>query len=710
MIILGSNKILIMRNFSLLFICFLFSISLFGQSLDIKMHQKAEQFMFNLAADTDNAKQNFSVSNSYAFYDAEERPAVFVFNFEGGGFLILSAEDNVYPVLGYAYKNQCPKDDLPYGFEIWIQNIVHQIEAVRTYNLRADERIAQAWEIFHHRPEDFRANREDGVEPMLHTTWNQGKYYNSACPDDPAGPDKHALTGCVATALGQLMNYFRYPQQGTGYYSYTDPTYGFLECNFSEQHYDYDAMSANLETYNPDVAEFLHHIGVSVDMQYGPNGSGMTNHKGAYTLRTYFGYADTTRYYFRDSLDETFDWTGMLIDHLDQGIPLYYAGWSDTVFQMGHAFIADGYEDSTFFHFNWGWGGSSDGYFNLNALTPSGSDFTLLHEAIAYATPSGDYPVFCDGQKLLTNLQGSIEDGSGPLHDYVSGNACEWLIQPDDTVSHIELDLLKCQLGLGDELIIYDGANETDGVLASFTGEIAAQSFESSGEAVLVRFVTTGAETGAGWLLAYHAIKPKFCEVIETVTDSTNILSDGSNSYPYQQNTYCNWFIKPEGAENIRIEILEMDIADGDYLRITDRASNTTIASLSGNIIPEPFDIYSDDVSVTFDSDWGEVAGGWKLAYAMNIVSVPEILHFAQCELAPNPTSDAMFLHLDLDAPETISLTCVSLDGKEMFKQSHKGMAGYNRIPIQIKSYDSGLYFLHVKGSKQSQTLKVQKL
>ncbi|MDA3912244.1 MAG: C10 family peptidase [Bacteroidales bacterium] len=699
-----------MRYFIISIIIFGFSLSLSAQSMNKTMHQKAEQFMFNLAADTDNAKQEFSVSDSYAFYDVDGNPAVLVFNFEGGGFLLLSAEDDVFPILGYSYKNHCPKDDLPYGFEVWIENVVHQIGAVRAHDLNADERIAKAWEQFHNTPEMFRANKEGGLEPMLHSTWDQGKYYNSACPDDPAGPDKHALTGCVATALGQLMNYFRYPQQGEGYYSYTDPTYGFLECNFSEQYYNWDAMGTNLETYNPDVADFLHHIGVSVDMQYGPNGSGMTNHKGAYTLRTYFGYADTTEYFFRDSIDEAFDWTGMLIDHLNQGIPLYYAGWSDTVFQMGHAFIADGYENSTYFHFNWGWGGSSDGYFNLNSLTPSGSDFTLLHEAIAYATPSGDYPVYCGGQKLLTNLQGCVEDGSGPMHDYVGGNTCEWLIQPDDTISYIEFELIKCHLAPDDELIIYDGPNESAGILTSFTGETAAQSFESSGESVLVRFIASGTETAAGWMLSYHAIKPKFCDVIETVTDSTRILSDGSNSYPYQQNTYCNWFIQPDGAENIRIEIMEMDIADGDELRITDRSTNTAVASLSGTIIPESFDIYSDDVSVTFDSDWGDVAGGWKLSYAMNVVSVPEILRFAQCELAPNPTSEGMYLHIYLDAKENLSLQVVSLDGKQVFKQNIDGLAGYNRILIPIETYDAGLYFLQIKGSKQAQTLKLQKL
>lgn len=699
-----------MRYFSLSIICFLFSMTLFSQSMDRHMHQKAERFMFSLAADNVKHSALFSVKDSYAFNDSDGQAAVLVFNFKQGGFLLLSAEDDVYPVLGYSYKNHCPEDDLPYGFEVWIANVVHQIEEVRLHGLPADERITDAWEIFHHNPEIFRTDKEGGVEPMLHTTWDQGKYYNSACPDDPAGHDNHALTGCVATALGQLMNYFRYPQQGEGYYSYTDPTYGFLECNFSEQQYNFDAMGTNLETYNPDVAEFLHHIGVSVDMQYGPDGSGMYNHKGAYTLRTYFGYADTTEYFFRDSLDETFDWPGMLIDHLNQKIPLYYAGWSDTVFQMGHAFIADGYEDSTFFHFNWGWGGSSDGYFNLNSLTPSGTDFTLLHEAIAYATPSGDYPVFCDGQQLLTNLQGCLEDGSGPMHDYIGGNTCEWLIQPDDTVSHIEFELIKCHLAPNDELIIYDGQSEADGVLTSFTGETVSQSFESIGDAVLVRFVSSGAESAAGWMLSYHAIKPKFCEVIETVTDSTRIISDGSNLYPYQQNTFCNWFIQPDGAENIHIEILEIDIADGDELRITDRSTNTTVASLSGNIIPESFTINSDNVSVTFDSDWGDVAGGWKLVYAMNVVSVPEILHFAQCELAPNPTSGNMVLHIQLDTNDKLRLQFVSLEGKVLFNQEIDVMAGYHRIPISTELYDAGLYYLRINGRERSQTLKVQKL
>ncbi len=696
-----------MRNIVSLFLFLCISLGLYAQNINTTEY--AESFMKARAEGSAFEKKDFVVSESFSFRDKNAEEAVIVFNFESGGFLVLSAESAVYPVLAYSYQNTCDQDNLPFGFRNWIQDVVHQIEKVREHKLAVDARIQNAWQMFYH-PEQLKDREMEGVDPLLTTTWNQGKYYNASCPDDPAGPDDHALTGCVATALGQLMNYFRYPQQGEGYYSYTDPTYGFLETNFSEQFYNWDAMGTDLNEYNPDVADLLHHIGVSVDMQYGPNGSGMYNHKGAYTLRTYFGYSDTTQYFFRDSLDESFDWPAMLIDHLDQHIPLYYAGWSDTIFQMGHAFIADGYEDSTYFHFNWGWGGSSDGYFNLNSLTPSGSDFTLLHEAIAYATPNGEYPVYCDGQKQLANLEGCLEDGSGPLNNYLSGGTCEWLIQPNDTVSYIEFNLLNCKLAPDDELIVYDGLDDSADVLASFTGENTAQSFESNGGSVLVRFVTEGTESDEGWMLSYAAVKPDFCSVISYVTDSSAIISDGSNAYPYHENTYCNWFITPEGAENIRIEFLEIDIADGDFLRIRDRANNETIGSFSGSVLPDVIDIISDDVSLTFDTDYGDVSGGWKIQYAMNVVSVEENQAFDLCEVYPNPAKGSMHLNIHLNGREALSLQLVSVDGKVVFEGIVDAEAGFNQIPLQLETLDSGFYLLHVSGESGDQIVKIQKL
>ncbi len=624
--------------------------------------------------------------------DKKNRLLYHVVDFEPTGYVILAADNNIHPLIAYSFDNAYPHEKTLHNFKAWMKNVEKQIIKARKEKIPADMLIRNAWGNIKN-PDYWKTERAKSVSPLLHSEWNQGKYFNASCPEDPDGPDGHVLTGCVATALGQLMNYFRYPSQGTGYYSYTDPNYGFLEMDFSQQTYNWDAMGTSLNSYNPDVADLLYHIGISVDMQYGPDGSGMNNHKGAYTLRTYFGYDNETQYLFRDSLDESFDWPGMLIEHLDQNIPLYYAGWSDTVFQMGHAFIADGYQDSTYFHFNWGWGGSADGYFNLNSLTPSGSDFTQLHEAIANAIPDITSPVHCSGQKVLTTKQGCIGDGSGPLYNYGNDLECEWLIQPDDSVANLNFELLSFTSQPGDELIIYDGPDDTAPVLESFSGEVNAQSFESTADNVLVKFITNGSETDAGWLLSYNSEQPDYCSLMTTYTDSSRIISDGSNSYLYNQNTFCNWYIQPEGADSVCFQFLEFDVADGDYVKITDENSSTIVADFTGTTIPEPFFVHSDNITVTFRS-YNNRAQGWKLKYAMNTALSKNKTGFANAALYPNPASTTCWFSFYNQHDKDLNIRIHNTSGKLIYTDNVRINTGNNRVSIPVTRLQTGVYFI----------------
>ncbi len=154
-------------------------------------------------------------------------------------------------------------------------------------------------------------------------------------------------------------------------------------------------MTNSVQEQNDAVAELLFHLGVSVDMDYGPTGSGMWNHKAAYSLRTYFNYSPETQYLYRDSTN--LDWDSVIVAHLDQKIPMYYAGWSVPNIN-GHAFIIDGYQTEDYFHFNWGWGGSYDGYFYLDNLVPGGNNFNLAQELVINCYPDTinySYPYYC---------------------------------------------------------------------------------------------------------------------------------------------------------------------------------------------------------------------------------------------------------------------------------------------------------------------------
>ncbi len=157
---------------------------------------------------------------------------------------------------------------------------------------------------------------------------------------------------------------------------------------------------------------------------------------------------------------------------LDRKMPCYYAGWADYTYTSGHGFVVDGYQGD-YFHMNWGWSGYLDGYFLLDNLTPGGSNFNYAQELIINCYPDTvnyTYPSFCSGLDTLSSLSGSIEDGSGPMTDYMPNTECSWLIDPqtsEDSVIKITLNFHRFQTASEDTLRVYDGATMDAPLLGS---------------------------------------------------------------------------------------------------------------------------------------------------------------------------------------------------------------------------------------------------
>jgi hypothetical protein len=440
-------------------------------------------------------------------------------------------------------------------------------------------------------------------------------------------------------------------------------------------------------------------------MNYGPDGSGMYNHKGAYTLATYFGYNPATTYLFRDSLPEDFDWNGTLVNHLDQNIPLYYAGWSDYEFIGGHAFIFDGYSDSTHYHINWGWGGSADGYFYINNLTPSGNNFTLLHEVIVNAVPSTE-PTYCNGLKTLNTIEGIIEDGSGPLDFYQNDADCEWLISPQDSVSGITLEFLKLVMDDEDYIIIYNGNSSSSPILETIYGSDNPTIIESTSDKVFIKFVSNADSVNDGWLLSYAGIKPKYCLLSDTFTAITDTIVDGSNSYQYQNNTFCNWYIQPAEAQSIRISFLEFDIEPvNDFVKIVN-SSNQTVATLSGSVIPDPVTIIGDKATVTFRSNTSSRNNGFKLYYEINKDAIDQN-KIAKVSLFPNPAEDQIFIDLSNISGAT-KIKIINCDGK-ICNEQIIDTQNNTLQNIDISELSAGLYIVVIENNQYVGRLKMVK-
>ncbi|MCB2173834.1 C10 family peptidase [bacterium] len=329
-----------------------------------------------------------------AFTETVDAEAIYyTFNLPGGGWIIISADDVVHPVVGFSlHGSYSPQDRRPVQFDQWMENVKNQIQHAKALGGTPPPETADQWSRLTVSADQFVTEDLDyaTVGPLLLTDWDQGTYYNELCPADVEGPGGHVWAGCVATAMAQVMKYHNFPETGFGTHSYT-PTlavYGVQSADFGNTTYDWDAMTTpRVTASNPAVATLLYHAGVSVDMSYAPDGSGASTAKTATALKSYFKYKNTATYVPRSSYKDSAEWNALLRTEINNGRPVIYRG-SGT---GGHAFVCDGYNNDSadnYFHFNWGWSGWYNGFFYLDALTPGSNDFTSDQAAVIGISPS----------------------------------------------------------------------------------------------------------------------------------------------------------------------------------------------------------------------------------------------------------------------------------------------------------------------------------
>jgi len=342
----------------------------------------------------------------------------YIFDAGKSGFVVIAADDHVYPVLGYSYERNYSEsmDNLPPQFITWMENYADQIEDVVQKQIPATDEIISKWTELKNPATIIKETKD--VDPLISSNWDQGAYYNAQCPEDPDGPDGHVWAGCVATAMGQVMKYYDHPNQGTGSHSYYSVDYGYISADFGATTYNWSSMPDQLYSYNTDVATLLFHLGVSVDMQYGPDGSGAYTSDARDALVNYFSYSQDATFLCKSNYPNS-TWETMLKDQLDAEKPLVYQGSGP---DGGHAWVCDGYQEPGYFHFNWGWSGYANGYYYLSNLNPGGSNFTENQCAI--------FEVYPDGTGSLAppqNLTAEVINGNDIQLVWESPGSQEWI-------------------------------------------------------------------------------------------------------------------------------------------------------------------------------------------------------------------------------------------------------------------------------------------
>ncbi len=712
------------KKSTLIFFLFLCGISGWGKQVPLQdARQVAINFYYeriNQYHPTDLSEIQILETFTTSFLN---NPLYYIFNLQKKGFVIVSADDAVIPVLGYSWAGNYSDENTPPQFVSWMKQYENQIRYAIGINAQPSPQTQKEWD--HLQTFDHSSlvpfKNQHSVEPLITSNWNQNTFYNEMCPLATGGPGGHAYAGCVPTAMGQIMYYYRWPDHGTGSYSYEDPPFGTLHANFDSTWYQWNNMTNSINSSNHGIAELLYQLGVSCDLVYGAGGSGMFNHKAAYSLKTYFKYSPQTQYVFRDSTN--LNWDSLIIAHLDRKMPLYYAGWS-TPDTIGHAFVCDGYQDTTYFHFNWGWAGSDDGYFYLDNLTPGGNNFNLAQELIVNIYPDTlhyNYPAYCTGNTTLNFREGSFEDGSGPLENYHSDASCSWLIDPqtnEDSIFQIILTFSRFQISPVDSVKIYTGSTTNSPLLKSYSGNSIPLADTLAGNKMLITFSANGGPVAPGWFVTYSSASPVWCNPLTTITADTAEISDGSLHFTYYNKTNCKWRITPQHQDGrpLTLYFTSFDTErDNDVLEIHDLADANPahyLAKISGSYeapdLPDSVTSPSGTMFLIFTSNGSITGKGWEVYYPQRKnLGINDDADIRALRIFPNPTSGEVNISFFNEQPEPVTITLISVQGNTLFSETNKSGTGRYTKSIDISNYPKGIYLLQIRTEK---CLTLQKL
>lgn len=285
-------------------------------------------------------------------------PAAYVFSRGNDGFMVLAADDIAAPVLGYSDQSGFDPDNMPANLRAWLAFYADEIAWARRNGVATYSAPAKS----------ARADRP-AIAPLVKTRWDQGAPYNSLLPKVGS---KQVVTGCVATAMAQIMNYHQWPQgPGTGSASVSVSGSGTYSMDFSKTTFDWANMlntytSSATQAQKDAVGLLMKACGFSVDMNYGSSSGAVQSLVGSALINN-FGYDKGVIDVKRELYTGT-QWNDLIYDQIARRQPVQYGGQSS---QGGHSFVCDGYSENNYFHINWGWGGVSDGYFLLSALDPT---------------------------------------------------------------------------------------------------------------------------------------------------------------------------------------------------------------------------------------------------------------------------------------------------------------------------------------------------
>ncbi|MCH5224362.1 MAG: C10 family peptidase [Muribaculaceae bacterium] len=586
-------------------------------------------------------------------------PALYLFNKgEADGFMVVTADDAFTPLLGYADAGSLDPENIAPGLAYWLDEYTRQIDfaldrGVAPISTRAGITLPD-WQP---------------ISPLLKTLWNQDEPYNNLCPEDPYYNYKRSYTGCLATSMAQVMNYFQYPLRGQGSNSYL--AYEIdrrMSMVFSEVEFDWENM---LPSYSGDyteeqakaVATLMLACGISVNMNYTAAVSGAINNAVAPALVTYFKYDKGIEYYTRDYYTYT-EWAEMLYNNLKNVGPVIYNGNGSG---GGHSFVFDGYDGQGYFHINWGWGGLSNGYYLVDALQPGGigigggmGAYNFNQGGIFNVKPAGDVEAEEQHEMVMFgSLTGIVNDDSLILN-LIDAIVPGWGI--------LSTKNMNVQLGVG--YLPADQPDATPQYIADRNNDFTnvSPSTYIGNKSVSINLPSMNLQEGVKYKV-FSAYRQKNSDWLEVMAEN------GMYNYFYltkEGGSYIVDNIPPMAFEADKIELLT-DLYEGSAVKVQVTLSNPNPIELSKSVAlalvgnSGRLQFLGENVLFTLAPEETRVVEWatplWKLSYVGSLTSPTEyypglyneksdeVFYTSPSKVVMNPASEDLDLAIDITIP-----------------------------------------------------------
>lgn len=404
-------------------------------------------------ANFQQARQSAELTLVYTGASNRGEACFYVFNVGETGFVMVSADDFFRPIVGFSDEGVFDAQNINPELSYMLNELISARSGYNTGD--AAPMVASEWQRVSNTGNMMGHNGNRARTYLCATKWNQDYPYNYYCPQATGGPGGRTYAGCVATAMSQVMKFWNHPLKGEGTHTNYNSGFGPLTANFGITNYDWDNMPNTLNGSSTQeqidaVATLMYHCGIAVDMHYAIDGSGAYSMDVPNSIRQYFGYSNQAVLRSRDSYSYD-EWATMMKESFDMGWPLYYSGQGS---DGGHAFVCDGYDDTDLFHYNWGWGGSGDGWFDFDLIDYNSSD-----GAIYNFVPDD---VYKGTAKAPTNFSVT------PAPNYELAATLSWT-NPTQTLNNQNLSTIDAIVVTRNGEIVYINENVTPGQQMTIT-------------------------------------------------------------------------------------------------------------------------------------------------------------------------------------------------------------------------------------------------